>query len=198
MKADFFPQALWKTLYNEMQYENALAIRTALETGLRIGDVLALEKKSFDGDFIHFVAAKTHKSGKKRISADLRRRLLRVAGEKFIFPGRDSESKHRTRQAVYKDLVAVARRYGVTAKVTPHSARKTYAVDLYHDKGLQVCQKELQHDREFTTLLYALSDKISSQKIDFSLNNSDKIDEIAQKVAERLFALFEKKDGSQS
>lgn len=41
-----------------MEYENALALRLSLETGLRIGDCLALRPEDIDGCVISYTAQK--------------------------------------------------------------------------------------------------------------------------------------------
>lgn len=42
MRADYIKPSVYTRIYHLMQYENALALRLSLETGLRIGDCLAL------------------------------------------------------------------------------------------------------------------------------------------------------------
>ena len=186
MKADYISPQVWKTLYSQMNYENALAIRLSLETGLRIGDVVSLPLTSLNGTEINYTASKTGKGGVCTISADLARRLKTVSFGGFLFPGREA-GKHRTRQAVYKDLKIVAKRLGVKAHVSPHSARKTYAVTEYKTRGLKAVQRELQHDREETTLIYALADKITESLIPSrSLDDESTVERVAQRVVELL------------
>ncbi len=171
-----------------MCYENALAIRLSLETGLRIGDVVALPFGALNGNEVSFRASKTGKEGKSTISADLARRLRTIAVDGYLFAGRD-KGKHRTRQAVYKDLRAVAKRLGVKAHVSPHSARKTYAVGEYHARGLKAVQRDLQHDREETTLIYALADKLTESLVPVrSLDDDSTVERVAQRVVELLTA----------
>ncbi len=141
-----------------MQYENALALRLSLETGLRVGDCLALTPKDIDGQTITFTAQKTGKRGKKKISADLARRLQKISDKNFVFVGRFGD-KPRTRQAVWKDVKRAAKAAGIKDKnMSVHSARKTYAVEDLHENGFKHTQKELQHERAETTMLYAYSD----------------------------------------
>lgn len=143
-----------------MQYENALALRVSLETGMRIGDVLNLEKNSLRGRTIEFTAQKTGKKAKKVISKDLAKRLNQVSGKRWIFEGRYGD-KPRCRQTVWKDVKKACKELHITENVGCHSARKTYAVDELHKHGLPSVQKELQHDRLSTTMLYAFSDLLS-------------------------------------
>ena len=173
-----------------MTYENALAIRLSLETGMRIGDAVALPAGALAGRRVFFVAHKTGKAAEAQLSADLARRLSTVSGKRWIFPGRDP-AKHRSRQAVYKDLRQIAKAYGLTAHVSPHSARKTFAVGVYRSDGLKACQERLQHDREATTLIYALADKITAERLPVAaLDSGDLVDRVAAKVVEGLKKYF--------
>lgn len=145
-----------------MHHENALAVEVSLETGLRIGDVVALRRDQLDGQRLRFVASKTGKPGVKRISAQLAKQLRQIAGSVYIFEHRTDPNKHRTRQAVWRDVKSAAAACSIHQNAAPHSARKTYAVEVFHAGGLPAARKELQHDSYGTTLLYALSDKFDS------------------------------------
>ena len=142
-----------------MQYMNGLALRVSVETGIRIGDVLALKGENIAGRKISFTAKKTGKSGVKTISAELERELRRVIHKPgdFVFKGR-GKTGHITRQAVYLDLKGVCKRMHLEGQISPHTARKSYAVDIFHEKGLNAVQKELQHRNVSETLLYCMSD----------------------------------------
>ena len=159
MRSEFVNSDSLKVLTSCMEYENGLALRICIETGLRIGDVLKLRKKDIQSNKIDFVASKTGKSGTKEISTRLSKEIERLSRnpEDFIFRGR-GKSGHRTRQAVYLDLKKACKRMGVEGQISPHSARKSYAVKVFHDKGLNAVQKELQHRNVYDTFLYCLSD----------------------------------------
>ena len=176
-----------------MHHENALAVEVSLETGLRIGDVVALRRDQLNGQRIHFTASKTGKSGSKRISAQLAKQLRQIAGAVYIFEHRTDPNKHRTRQAVWRDVKSAAAACSIRQNAAPHSARKTYEVEVFHSGGLPAARKELQHNSYGTTLLYALSDKFGSVPAlgaageetppAFRLSESD-IESIAIRVAE--------------
>lgn len=161
MRTDYIKPSAYKKIYPIMQYENALALRTSLETGMRIGDVLDLEKNQLQGRRISFTAQKTGKSAKKVISVDLAKRLRQVSGSRWIFEGRYGD-KPRRRQTVWKDVKKACKELRITENVGCHSARKTYAVEELHEHGLPTVQKELQHDRLSTTMLYAFSDLLTA------------------------------------
>lgn len=193
MKTDFIEPWLYGKIFHVMRYDNALALRVSLETGLRIGDVLALTPENIKGTTIYYVAQKTGKAGKKQISAELAEKLRKISTKKFVFCGRSGD-KPRTRQAVWKDVKRASKIVGIDVNAGCHSARKTYAVDLYEKSGLQAVQKELQHDRQDTSMIYALSDVLTNKRntkgkdVDYNVL----ADMIADRVYTKLLPLFEK------
>ena len=192
MRTDYLNPQLYNRLYGVMTYDNVLALRISLETGLRIDDVLSLRSEQLQGRTLHGVAEKTGKKYKKVISVDLARRLQALGRKGYIFPHRTKKNAHRTRQAVWQNMKKAARLLGVDLNAAPHSARKTYAVEVFKDKGLDAAQKELQHDRISTTMLYAFSDMLTGNvnsmgNICFSASDIEKIAGIiAAKVVEFL------------
>lgn len=136
---------------------NALALRVALHTGLRIGDVLRLKPEQLKRRFW----ITEQKTGKKRqigLPEKLLQELLENAGEYWVFPGRNPEN-HRTRQAVWKDMKRAAKAFRLPINVGTHSARKFYAVELMRKYGdIDRVRRALNHDSETVTLLYAMAD----------------------------------------
>ncbi len=192
MRTDYIKPSVYRKIYPIMNYENALALRCSLETGMRIGDVLALEKKQLDGRTVTYTAQKTGKKDKKIISADLAKRLKQISGNKWIFEGRFGD-KPRCRQTVWKDVKRAAKRLKISENVGCHSARKTYAVSEFQDKGLLTVQKELQHDRADTTMLYAFSNLLTANADNshFSENNIEFANFIIEGVFERIKPFLE-------
>ena len=176
-----------------MTYENVLALRVSLETGLRIDDVLSLRVDQVLRRTICGVAEKTDKPYRKAISADLAKRLAALTPNKggYIFPHRIDPMKHRTRQAVWANMKKAAVLMGVKMNAAPHSARKTYAVEMFKDKGLERTQQELQHDRISTTMLYAFSDMLCGAE----RNTQDVVDmdAFAEIIAEKVVKKLRKK-----
>lgn len=163
MRADYINPSVYNKVYHLLTFENALALRVSLETGLRISDVLKIEVGDLDGQTLSFVAQKTGKKGVKKLSADLAKRLRSIAGERWIFTGRNGD-KPRTRQAVWKNVKKAAEILHVKENMSVHSARKTYAVDVFHEGGINAAQKELQHSRLDNTMLYVFSDVLTGGK----------------------------------
>lgn len=185
MRTDYINSEQYHKLYLRMSYENALALRTSLETGMRIGDVLSLRRENIDGRTITFIAQKTKKRGKAVVSVDLANRLKKIAGKIYVFEGRGGK-KPRTRQAVWRDVKRASE--GLFAEnVAPHSARKTFAVEDFQEHGLPHTQKALQHDRVDTTILYAFADSITGGK-----GNTKQLDRIEKKIDLLLQAVAEK------
>ena len=84
--------------------------------------------------------------------------LKKAAGREWVFPGRDPR-KHRTRQAVWKDVKRAAAALRLPQNVAPHSIRKVYAVDLLHKYGdIEKVRRALNHSNAAVTLVYAMAD----------------------------------------
>lgn len=137
--------------------KNRLVIRTALTTGLRVGDVLALKPERLKP---HFWVTE-QKTGKKRqvgLPEPLLSDLKKHAGKHWVFPGRDPK-KHHTRQAVWKDVKRAAKLFRLPQNVAPHSFRKVYAVELMQKYGdIDRVRRALNHGSETITMIYALAD----------------------------------------
>lgn len=136
---------------------NRLVMRTALQTGLRVGDVLALRSDKLKP---HFWVTE-QKTGKKRqvgLPEPLLSDLRKNAGKAWVFPGRDPR-KHHTRQAVWKDVKRAAAAFRLPQNIGPHSARKVYAVDLLRKYGdIERVRRAMNHSSETITLIYAMAD----------------------------------------
>ena len=136
---------------------NALALRTALHTGLRIGDVLQLKPEQLKPRF-WITEQKTGKRRQVGLPAPLLSALMEQAGEQWVFPGRDP-TKHRTRQAVWKDIKRAAKAFRLPINAGTHSARKVYAVELMRKYGdIERVRRALNHNSETVTMLYAMAD----------------------------------------
>lgn len=147
-----------------MMPTNALIVRICMRTGLRVSDVLNLKTAQLKPR----QTVRERKTGKTRRvvwSAPLYEQMLQQAGRIWVFECRTDPMRHRTRQAVYKDIKHVAAMYQRSGAVSrsqvigTHTARKIAAVDAYHKGGLMAAQRLLNHSDPAITLLYALADK---------------------------------------
>lgn len=143
---------------------NRLACQLALKAGLRIGDVLSIKT----ADLKQRMSIKEKKTGKTRrisMSKDLLLKLQAHAGLLYVFPSRSGES-HRTRQAVWKDLKRAQEALRLPGNIGTHTMRKVYAVRLMKRYGsIKKVMDALNHDNETTTLLYAMADLLTEQRL---------------------------------
>lgn len=165
MRSGWVEDDVFKLVLAAMMPANALAIETSLYTGLRIDDVLALKTETVQRTARPYVRdSKTGKTHRIYMPAELRQRMLEQAGRLYIWEHRTDWKRHRTRQAVYKDMRQAAEVFERSGKVkqhlSPHSARKSAAVRAYKRGGLDAAQALLVHDEghPLVTLLYALAD----------------------------------------
>ena len=169
MRAEWAPKETLELLLTAMMPANRLAIRASMATGLRIGDVLAFKTAQVRQQRWTVKEQKTGKLRRVYLPAKLCEDILAQAGRIWAFEGRSDAKKHRTRDAVYKDLRRVATLYRVDGKklvehISPHSARKVYAVEAYQKTGsLRKVQELLNHEDEAVTMLYALADVLTAR-----------------------------------
>lgn len=166
MKTDYLLASELENVLSALMPENRLVCRVCLHTGLRVGDVLELRTDQIKPNF-WITERKTGKRRRVGLPAPLLGEMRRVAGKTYVFEGRNSPDKHRTRQAVWKDVKRAAKAYRLPQNVAPHSLRKYYAVELMHKYGdLERVRRALNHSDECTTLIYAMADSVlSSRKI---------------------------------
>jgi integrase len=146
-----------------MHPENSTAIKAAISTGLRIGDILSLKRSDVEKGRFTVKEEKTGKSRRITLAKGLQAELLAastVRNSPYIFPNARDINRHRTRQAVYMDIKRVASALRIK-HIGTHSARKTFAVRAFHRTGdLSRVQSLLNHSSAEITLLYALADKL--------------------------------------
>lgn len=166
MRSDFVDKDILSHILYALTYENRLACKVAIETGLRIGDVLSIKtehlrkKNSFT-----LTEQKTGKKRLVRLSAALKKELFSISGAVYVFEHRTDPNKHRTRQAVYKDIKRAAKLFRIKENISPHTIRKVYAVEVFKKTGdLDRVRKLLNHDSTEVTMLYALADILSNNK----------------------------------
>lgn len=144
--------------------QNANVCRVCLAHGLRVGDALQLRTEQLRQSKI---TLREQKTGKRRVivlSEQLRQQLFRYAGRVFVFPSRCDEYRHRTRQAVWKDLRRAARALRLSGGLGTHSMRKTYAVRKYAACGdIRTVQRLLNHGDSAVTALYIMADYVHAR-----------------------------------
>lgn len=146
--------------------ENRLAITVSLLTGLRIGDVLSIRTRQLRQESFVVVEEKTLKRRAVRLPFKLRSEIMCYAGKVYAFPHRTDPLKHRTRQAVYKDIVRAAKAFRCRGTISCHTARKIYAVSEYKkDFSAARVRRLLNHSSEAVTMIYAIADELTERKL---------------------------------
>lgn len=171
MRSDYIDRKTARAVLAHMQPTNRLICEVCMNTGLRIDDVCALRTRDIKqakqrSGWLVLTEQKTGKRKKLRFRYKDLDRMLWQSGQVFVFPSRDDETRHRTRQTVWRDLARSAkplRQQGLV--VSPHSLRKLYAVEQYDKHGdLARVQRQLNHDNINTTLLYVMSRDLTRAK----------------------------------
>ena len=158
MRTEYLVEREVEHLLDLLTPENRLVMRVLLHTGLRISDVLAWRPEQLRPNF-WITEQKTGKRRQVGLPEPLLSDLRANAGREWVFPGADPR-KHRSRQAVWKDVKRAAAAMRLTVNAAPHSARKVYAVDLLRKYGdIDRVRRALNHGGLEVTLIYAMADK---------------------------------------
>ena len=173
MKSRYLSPGEVESLRSVLSYEEWLPLWVSLETGLRVGDVVALRKSNIKPDGIHYKAQKTGKNGIAPISDKLYRALSSRRG-KWLFPSPKNINQHITRQAVWSRVKKGAKNANIDLDgASPHAMRKSFAVELYRDKGFKAVQSALQHRNGATTEIYSFADWSTGENADKPLTRRD-------------------------
>lgn len=146
---------------------NRLAMELSMQTGLRIGDVLAIKTEQLAPRFT-VREAKTGKTRRVYVPVDMLDRLRSISGRIYVFENRLNRNRHRTRQAVFKDLKRAAALFRIDKRlvISPHTARKVFAVEEFHKCGdIQKIKNLLNHSSEAVTTLYAMADIMTERRL---------------------------------
>lgn len=163
MKTEYLLEKEVDQVLSALTPENRLVMRVCLHTGLRVSDVLAMKPDKLKPHF-WVTEQKTGKARQVGLPDPLLTDLKNHANKYWVFPGRDPR-KHRTRQAVWKDVKRAAKAFRIPQNVGPHSARKVFAVELMRKYGdIEKVKRALNHGSETVTMIYALADMQLSAK----------------------------------
>ena len=169
MRSDWIDPALLDHILAALTPENELAMRVSLATGLRIDDVLHIKARQVEqGRRFTVTERKTGKRRRVYIPELLHGQMLRQAGRFYVWENRLDAKRPRTRQAVWKDLkrAAVAFRVSDSLNVSPHTARKVYAVEAFAKYGrVDRVRELLNHGEEAVTALYLMSEALTARKL---------------------------------
>lgn len=180
MRTDYLEKGIFQDLLGSLTEENRLVLRWMILSGMRITDALEMTWQEISlpchgGGPLVYTERKTGKTRTVTLPLSLceemqERQKFVWRFSPWVFPGRDPR-KHRTRQAVWKDLKNAARYAGLDENLGTHTARKIYAVTLYNEaiirgdrNPLETVQKQLNHDEPAVTVLYALADILTARE----------------------------------
>ena len=152
-----------------------LFIIIALQTGLRCGDILKLQKKDFftEGSkyFIRFTAQKTKKEDVRGISKVAFLQANNAINDRVFYNTKygcqySPMWANRGLQKVFKDEHIKAKQQGLN--ISAHSLRKSIGLKVYDSAGLETVRAFLQHDSYDTTKVYL---NITKQELNVKLSN---------------------------
>jgi integrase len=144
--------------------QNALIMETVLQTGLRVSDVLELESKDLKCS-MWVREKKTGKMHRCGLPKELLAQIQNQANDKWAFPSPTDPAKHKSRQAVWKDVKRASKAFRLRQNIGTHSFRKVYAVRLMHKYGdIRKVQRALSHSNPSVTAIYAMADELMEDK----------------------------------
>jgi len=152
-----------------------LFILIALETGLRCGDILKLNKQDFFSEgskyFLRFKAQKTKKEDVRPISKTSFITAFNAIDDRVFYNTKygcqySSMWANRGLQKVFKDEHIKAKQQGLN--ISAHSLRKSIGLKVYDSAGLETARAFLQHDSYDTTKVYL---NITKQELNVKLSN---------------------------
>ena len=153
MRSEYINPDDLKLILKHMQPDNALALVVASKSGLRISDVLKIRPSDIVGNTVSFVAMKTGKAGTFKLPKKMIEQMFDNSNYLWVFPGR-TPNQHKTRQAVYTDMIKARELAKIKTHVTPHSTRRLFAVEIANNEGINSAMKKLQHSNSDITRLY--------------------------------------------
>lgn len=192
MKAKYLSLGEIDAIFRRLSKDRRLVFSVALETGLRIGDVLKIKKRDIrqiapDALEIVYIAQKTKKKGKCMLQGQTAQELLFLAKFRrgFLWCS-NAKCGHITRQTAWNWFKEAARDAGIDVHgVSPHALRKSFAVKLRHEQGMEAAKAALQHADNATTAIYAFADVYAGKDPDAPVLWCQ-IDELTALIAERL------------
>jgi len=153
-----------KSKGNQAPVRDATIIELALGTGLRVSELANLRiaylflKKGQNS-----LLVKNGKGGKDRVvvfNVRLKNQIreyldYRISNSQYLFPSERGEQM--TTSAIQKVFKKLARKAGLPARYSIHSARHTHATELYKASGynLRLVQQQLGHSSPTITSVYS-------------------------------------------
>lgn len=149
-----------RAFVKRLNYNYLLIYLLGCVTGLRISDIVSMEKKVLEIKEPTIREIKTGKSKRIYIPQKLRKELKEFSenNKKYIFESK-STSGHITRQAVHKHFKKIAAEIKTSENIGTHSMRKRYALkQLEKGKSYKYIKDKLNHNNLADTLLYLMKE----------------------------------------
>lgn len=165
MTTEYLVRREMEHVFAALTRANRLVCRVCVDTGLRVGDVVALRTDQLAPQF-WITEAKTGKRRRVNLSHALLRQLRAQAGDVWVFPSPKDPSKHRTRQAVWFDVKRASKAFRLPQNVGVHSLRKVFATELLRrSRGdMSRVQRALNHSDMATTYVYVMAYQLYKDK----------------------------------
>lgn len=148
--------------------QNQLIMQLVLHTGMRISDALELRTEQLVPSG-WMVEKKTGKRRRYGIPGPLLLEIKRQAGKTWAFPSpvkRGNLERHKTRQAVWRDVKRAQKAFRLDKNVGTHSFRKVYAVKLMSKYGdIKKVRRNLNHTSDAVTTIYAMADVLLENRL---------------------------------
>ena len=149
-----------ETFQKRLNYNFRLIYQVGCATGLRVTDILKLEKAILEKKEPTIREQKTGKSKRIYIPKKLRNELIEFSknNERYIFESKASKTGHITRQAVWKHYKKVAEDMNIKINIGTHTMRKNKVYQLMEKgKNMKYIKNELNHSNLSDTLLYMMN-----------------------------------------
>ena len=168
MRVYALTEGMQKSFLLSLPPQYRLIWRIGAHTGLRVSDIVTLDKSVLKQKYKTIRAIKTGKpirvSLPKELKTDLKiwcNRSYAARNSKYIFYSERSKSGHIERVAVFKNFKKAANNIGLPMNIGTHSMRHTFAVKTYkkYKGNLYEVQKRLQHNNLNDTLLYLIDER---------------------------------------
>jgi integrase len=156
-------------MIRRMEYRDQLLIRLAIQSGLRISDLLRIRNQ----DISKIMTVYESKSRRDRtfrldddLYADLRKHAYYKKKSAYVFHSARDASKPTHRTTIHRRIKNACK--GLKINASAHSTRKLYAYNKFAEtQSLRAVQDAMHHRNILTTLAYLDIDKsILSQSSD--------------------------------